>query len=348
MGYILAGTYLVRALNQNTGAQIFRSKTTQENTLGFNVTEEEVRGGLSNQKIGSYFHDSILNATITEALFSLEYLAVNMGGIITVGSDTFAEETVTTTVANAITVKGTPVNFLGLGIIGRYTIAGTEDWKPLTFVGKTAQVAGLPLGTSVCVEYTATNSTARSFTVSSAFIPDEVILVMEVPLFKANEKSFVQSSQVGKLVITIPRFLFSGNQDLTITSSGVSTTNLSGSALASFSGTNCSNLGQYATIEQILFNQTPEDGLGSIAIYNADIALKAGESYPLEVLGIYESNRVGNFPSENLTFLSGTTATATISNDGILTAVAVGTSDITVTVTSVPMIEAYGKVTVTA
>lgn len=347
MAYILAGTLLTRALNQNTGAQIFRTNTLQENTLAISVTEEEVRGGMSNQKLGSYFHDSIMNATITDALFDLNYLATNLGGNVTVGGDAFAQETVTTTAENSITVVGTPVDFMGLGIIGRYTIQGENNWQPLTFVGQTATATGLPTGSTVCVEYTAQDSTIRQFTVSSAIVPDEVILVIEAPLFKANTKAFTQSSQVGKLIVTVPRFLFSGTQDLNMTASGASTTNLSGSALAYMSGTSCSDMGQYATISVQLFDQTPEDGLITLALDGADMQLSTTDTVPLKVIGVYNdgSRTTETFDNSRLTFTVTPSNVASVAN-GVLTADASGDAVLKVVATNAPTIECYGNITV--
>lgn len=348
MGYILAGTLVTRALNQNTGAQIFRTNTLQENTLSIGVTEEEIRGGLSNQKLGSYFHDSIMNATITDALFDLSYLASNLGGIVTVGGDAFTQETVTTIAPNSITVVGTPVDFMGLGVIGRYRVQGTNIWNALTFVGQTAPATNLPQGTTVCVEYTATNNAIRQFTVSSAIVPDEVILVIEAPLFKANEKAFTQSSQVGKLVVTIPRFLFSGTQDLNMTASGASTTNLSGSALAYYAGGSCSDLGQYATVQQVIYDQTPEDGLVNLAIDGADIQLKTNVAETLKVIGIYENGRTGVFDNTRLTFTATPSTNVTITSAGVITASAdVSNVVLKVIATNAPTIETYGSVTAT-
>ncbi|MEG0899409.1 MAG: hypothetical protein RSD67_02495 [Oscillospiraceae bacterium] len=349
MGYILAGTLVTKALNQQTGKQIFRSDTLQENTLGISVTEESINGGLSNKKLGSYFHDSILNATITDALFDIEYLSANLGGTVSVGGDSFTNEQVTTTVANSITVRGTPVDFMGLGVIGRYKVQGTNVWKSLKFVAKTATATNLPVGSVVCVEYTAYNSTIREFTVSSAIVPDEVILVIEAPLFKANEKSFVQSSQVGKLVITIPRFLFTGNVDLNMTSTGASTTNLSGSALTYYSTTSCDDMGQYAKVQQIIYEQNPEDGLVNIAIEGSDIQLKTNVAETLKVMGIYENGRTGDFDNTRLTFTAKPSANVTITNDGVITAsAAVSDVSLKVVVTNATDIETYGNVTATA
>lgn len=351
MAYILAGVSYNRALNQQTGAVIFTTKTTQENGMSITVTEEEIRGGMSNLKLGSYFHDSALTANITDALFDLEYVAQNIGSVVSVGADVIASETVTTTAANSVTVLGTPVAFLGLGTIGWVSVAGADKWQKVTFVGKTAPLVDVPQGTKVCVKYSSNNASARQMNIPAAIIPNEVIWEMHYPLFKGTDASYVSSSQVGELIVTVPRFLFSGSQDLNITSSGAATVALSGSALASFSGADCNDMGQYATMVENIYGKEWYDGLVAMSVEGADVSMTTGGgNVTLSVTGIYENGELSTKPIDNanLTFVSGTTATCTVGgNTGVVTPVAVGNSMITITATNKPSIACYAYVTVT-
>ena len=73
---------------------------------------------------------------------------------------------------------------------------------------------------------------------------------MTYPLFAAGSdtQSLSTSSQVGELIVDIPRFQFAGNVELSLSSSGAATSNLSGSALASYTTNNCNDMGTYGTI----------------------------------------------------------------------------------------------------
>lgn len=350
MKYALAGTLLNRVLSPIDGKEIFRTESLQDNTISVSVTEEEIRGGLSNKKLASYFHDSILNVTLTDALFDLNYLAQNFGGQVSVGGDTFHTETITTDTENQITVSQTPVDFLSFGKIGRYTIQGQDNWRPLTFVGKVATATELPKGSVVCVEYSVNSSTIQKFTISSAIIPNEAVLIVEAPLFNASTKVFSQSSRVGTLRVTVPRFLFSGSSDIGLTSAGASTTSISGSALA-YKGASatCSSLGDYAYVELDIFGKTPEDGLVNLAIDGADIQMKVGTPYPLQVVGIYEDGSVNtNFDNTRLTFTATPSTNVTISNEGVITASqAVADVSLKVVATNKQSIETYGNITAT-
>lgn len=253
--YILAGVGTIEAFTQSSTqpTKIFTSKTLQESGISISVTAEDIRGGLSNPLLGRYFHDSILEANITDALFNLQYLALNVGGEVVIGGSSLVTETVTAG-SGTLTVQGTPVAFGTAGTVGWYTPAGQEDWAPLTFEGKVA-TATVTSGTDYCVRYNANDAGIQEFVVPSAIIPSEVHLVMTYPLFAGgtSPEAISTSSQVGELIVDIPRFQFAGNVELSLTSSGAATSNLSGSALASYTTANCNDMGTYGTVKQKIY-----------------------------------------------------------------------------------------------
>ncbi|MGL5692091.1 MAG: hypothetical protein ACRDD8_14915, partial [Bacteroidales bacterium] len=62
-----------------------------------------------------------MELNLTDALFSLEYLSLSVGGNIIVGGESIADEQVTVATANTIAVQGTPIAWGDLGTIGWYT-----------------------------------------------------------------------------------------------------------------------------------------------------------------------------------------------------------------------------------
>jgi hypothetical protein len=349
--YILAGVGTATAFNQSTGAMIFNATTFTESSLNLTVTGEDIRGGLSNPVLGKYFHDAMLQATLTDALFSLPYVALNAGGDITVGGNTITDETITTTVANTITVSGTPVDFGGLGTIGWYTLQGQNDWKLITFTGGSATVSGLAQGTAVCVRYNSYNAADNMFTISSSIIPTEVHLVLKFPLFAAGSGAVESSSQVGFLEIDVPRFQFNGTYEMNLTATGAATNPLSGTALVSYTNTGCSDMGQYGTMTQHINSDNWTNNLETLAIAEADINVKVAGTSQIVVYGVYNNgSSVSTKPIDNanLTFTSQATGTASVSTAGVVTGVAAGTTTISVVVTSKTSVGAYADVTVTA
>ena len=88
---------------------------------------------MANALLSQYFHDSAMGLTLTDALFSLEYLALNVGGTIQAGADVLTIEQVTTAEANKITVSETPQKFGNFGVIGWYSVVGEDNWTKITF-----------------------------------------------------------------------------------------------------------------------------------------------------------------------------------------------------------------------
>ena len=345
--YILASTSQIRALVQNTGEVIFTSQTLTDATNKVSVTGEDIRGGAGNKLLGRYFHDSDLKVTITDALFSLERIATVVGTSVTIGGEAVTRETITTTTANTITVSQTPVTWQNVGTIGWYSTDGGNTSNLITFTGKTATVSGLASGTTVCVTYIAENDAMKTFIVPATIIPSEVTLEITSNVFKADSGTgYSQASKVGNLIITIPRFQFDGSIDLSLTSKGASNTALNGSALAYNSGAGCDSVGQYAKIDLVIDNAAWDDTLTALAVVGSNITLAKNATTTLQVQGLYQGGITGIVNNANLTFTSGTTSVATVSNAGVVTAVATGTSIITIVDTTNNAIVTYAQVTV--
>lgn len=347
--YILAGVGTIEAFTQSSTqpTKIFTSKTLQESGISISVTAEDIRGGLSNPLLGRYFHDSILEANITDALFNLQYLALNVGGEVVIGGSSLVTETVTAG-SGTLTVQGTPVAFGTAGTVGWYTPAGQEDWAPLTFEGKVA-TATVTSGTDYCVRYNATDSGIQEFVVPSAIIPSEVHLVMTYPLFAGgtSPEAISTSSQVGELIVDIPRFQFAGNVELSLTSSGAATSNLSGSALASYTTANCNDMGTYGTVKQKIYGGNWYDDLTTIAVDGGNFSIANGATKKLKVIGIFK-NGTGVLDNSKLTFTSSASSTASVSNAGVVTGATTGSANITITVTEKTSVATMVGVTVTA
>lgn len=348
--YILAGVGTARAFSQsNVSPQpIFTTHTLQDAGMNISLTEEQIRGGLSNSLLGQYFHDSLLEMSITDALFNLQYLALNVGSNITIGGSSLVTESVTTTVANQITITGTPVAFGNAGTVGFYTLEGQEDYKSLTFVNKTATVTDLPIGSKVCVTYNTNDDAMQLFTIPSGMIPSEVHLIVTYPLFAGgiSSQTISTSSQVGELIVDIPRFQLSGSMSLSMTASGASNTPLNGRALAYYTTTNCNDMGAYATVKMKIYGKSWTEDLESMAVDGAEISMNTGEKLTLKVVGIFTGGVTGVLNNNNLTFTSGTQATATVSNTGEIEAKQAGSTVIEIAATDKPDVKAYAEVTV--
>ena len=352
--FILAGVGDIQLFDQGSGEIIVTSKTLTDSGINFSVTAEDIRGGKANAILGKYFHDTAMELTLTDALFSLEYLALNVGGTITAGSNVFKTEQYTIATADTIITQETPQMFGSVGTIGWVSIAGKDEWTKVTFDPdtKTATLAGLSVGTTVCVKYIHTDASAEQFIVSSAFIPDQVHAVLTLPLFKATvgaDASYTSSSKVGEVQVDIPNFLLAGAQELSLSSSGAATTALSGSALASYTGNEgCDADGYYAILKQVTYNKDEWADVKAIVIADSDIDLAPAETQTLEVYALYSGVKAPRLiENSKLTFTSSDDTYAEVgANTGIVKGIADGSANIEVVVTGHSDLNAMCVVTV--
>ena len=129
---------------------------------------------------------------------------------------------------------------------------------------------------------------------------------------------------------------------------GAATSALSGNALAVDStGNSCNSSGIYAYIAVTQTNGNWYDELQYIAVDGAQFTLAENGTKTLQVIGIYKGGKTGVIDNANLTFTSGTVATATVgAHTGVVTGVNDGTAQIHIVVTDKPAIDAYASVTV--
>lgn len=347
---ILAGVGTIELRNGSTGQIIAHSTTLTDSGITIDVSSEDIRGGQSAKLIGKYFHSSNFNLNLTDATFNLEYIALNVGGNITVGGDALETETVTSG-AGSITVTGTPIAWNGMtDIVGWYYDPSVEkEWHKITFTGKTATVTGLVAGKTLCVKYNSQDSSLRELIVPTSIIPSECFATLTIPMFAADQTNFTSSSKIGELVVEIPRYQLSGSQDLSLTMTGASTTSLSGSALVSYAGnTSCDEGGYYAKIKEIIAGRTMESGLVDMLVSGGNFSIAKNGTKTLKVVGLYEDGATGVLDNSRLTFTT-TGSIGSVSSSGVLTAGSTaGTGTINIVATNKTSVTATVGVTVTA
>jgi hypothetical protein len=351
MSYLVAGVGTIQLFDPSTNALILTSKTLTEEGLNFSSTAEEARGGAGNALLGKYYHDSTFGLTLTDQLFDLQYLALNCGGSIQAASDVMTNEQITIAVANTITVAQTPVAFNG-AVIGWAKKSNESDsaYRLITFTGKTATIEGASVGDIYCVKYFYNNLSARKFIVNTAYIPATVHAIATFPLFKSGTSSdqFTSSSQIGEIQIDVPAFQLEGAQELSLTSGGISTASLNGSALATYSGNGgCSDGGFYAIVTEVLYGKSVFDNVVSLAVADSDIDLTVGETQAIKVYAIYSDGTVPSIVDNTLlTFTSSDDTVALVDANGVVTAQATGSANIEIVATDFPSLSAYAVATI--
>jgi hypothetical protein len=311
-------------------------------SIEITTDKQDLRAGQGNVLQMVYFHTSAMNITLEEQQFNLDMAGRAIGSSIVTGASIWEEETVTLT-AGAGVVLGTPIATSSGNIYGWVTLTdGTVE--RVTFTGSNFTVVGQSTG-EVYVRYYETNSAARQLTVNANIIPSVVRLVVEAQLFSGDPNNVSASSLVGKVLVEIPRAQLGGAVKFDMSSSGVSNTPINAMALAnSVTG---SGSGVYATITELIDSANWYDAVYALAIVDDTISVSTGT--PTATLDIRAIPSVGDAfkpPYADLTFVSSDAAKATVSSSGVVTKVAAGTANITVTITNKNTIAATAIVTV--
>ena len=343
----------VATVDMMVGNQIIgTANTLLDSSLTIGSTAEDVRGGSGAKLLGKYFHTSTFDVNLTDVVFKLEYLAFQTGSAIQQIANIFTSEQVTLAAGGAGTITGTPVAYQNYGTIGWVTQPGSDTYTTVTFSGQSFTVPGAQEGDIYCVKYISTSNASRSITISSSFIPSEITLVMTANLYRAGgrgEADVNSSSKVGTIQVLVPRFLFNGSQEISMTSTGVANSPIAGSALDNPSA-DCSEGGYYAIITETLTGAAWYDNVFALAVADSDVEVTAtaGATHT-QTLSVYALPVTGAAfvpPYSDLTFTSAADATATVTEEGVVTGVLAGDTTITVTITDKPGIEAVANVTV--
>lgn len=351
MGRTLAGTGRADFLHPITKELIMSVKVPTDQTLNASVSEEVNRGGFANIRLGSYFHDSDLALTITSATFDKQYLASKLGSTIEANANGFYVEQVTVTATNTITVsEKTPIAFFDGDpkVYGWYKPYGASDdaYKVFEFNGTSATVTGLSVDDVLCVKYAYLDPSGSHFKINAELIPSILVCVLTYPELKGDTKDKTDSSIVGEMTVTVPEYQFDPNTELSVTSTAIATVDLSGHALPQ-EGTGCDQKAWYARIDETIYGGDEYTDVTGIYINGGATELGVGDTEQLEVDRVFKLKPISKVTDySTLTFTSSTPATATVSASGLITAVATGTTTISVHVTADPKLEDTINVTV--
>jgi hypothetical protein len=223
--------------NRTTKQVYFYGKANVETGVTTAMDEVEVRGGINNPKLYSYFHSRKINASITSAVFDQTWLALNAGATApTNGTTTITRtEAITLTSGCVGTLTGSALAGTQVGII----LSGGSIIN-LAAAGSTVTVPGQASAT-VTATYDCSGSNINYVTGYSITPPSNVELLIQ---------SEIRDSSNNKLYLhqyIIPSYQITGNQQLALTANGVSQTKLDGTALSiSAAG------GDYFYIERVI------------------------------------------------------------------------------------------------
>ena len=286
---------------------ILTAKTLVDTSISFSVTLEDIRAGQGAKLYGKYAHTTGMTMKLTDAMWRIEMLGANIGADpANVGGSAIKTGQVIAGTNGALNLTTMDVDYsVAEPLPGSdrtayiyYAPVGDSDngWTKITLAEVVAasgiiDTAGaITEGTKVCVKFFAELDSQKTLTVRGDFIPDTLTAVVEVPVF-AGDSSGSVSTRIGKVIITIPRFMLNGTMEMSMTMTGASQTAIEGSALAVTSADCLADEDYYAIISEVMDSESYWDGLKFIAI-DADagqIIANEGEKVRLSVYAIFEN-----------------------------------------------------------
>lgn len=313
------------------------SRVLMDSNIDVATSNSDVRGGKGNALQFIYWHSADMNITLTDVQFNLAFLEQTVGSTLTTGTSLYTEENVTLGAGGAGTVNGTPLTTQGTSIYGWITHDGVDVAERVSFTGSAFTSTVGSENDTVCIRYYATDAAAKKLNIYANIVPNKLRLVLDAQLASKDTNS---ASVIGKVEFIVPTFQLDGSFSLNMTADQVAQTPIKGRALAtSVSDQGCSANDVLAyIIRQIDGANWYTDTIG-LAYIGGDLVLTHPDTYQTSVMAIHSDNSTSFPPVADLTFTSGTVATATIDSSGVITTVGAGTSLVTVTITAKPSID---------
>lgn len=346
MNYFIGGSGVATVLDGKE--KYFTSHSLLDSSVDVTSSMEEAVGQ-NGTLIGQFYHSTRMKVTLSDQLFDLKYVAMNLGTAIEMGTSVTTRETITLGAGGTGAVAGIPVPYGSFGSIGWANKEGSDTQQSITFTGKTFNFTGGQTDDVVCVEYYVDSPATEFVTIPAVIDPKIYTLILKANLYVSysNEFSTNTASIVGEVIITIPQFLLEGNLNISMTNTGISNTPLTGQAKA-YGGASCNGELSLGTIAVNIRNANWYDKVERLALKPAVDSIAVAETTLVSVKGVGVGMYPNIPPTSDLTFTSEDVAKATVSNAGLITGVAVGTTNIIVTVTAKPEVQGVTSITVTA
>ena len=255
----------------STGEAIAHGKTNISTSLSQTMQVTEMRGGINNPLLYTYFHDRDLEVSIEMAAFNSWVLALQSGQTVTSGNYSVVETECAVLSSGSATLDYTPTGDV------TFIFDDNDAAISVTPSGQDIVVAGGLNRKGVAIYDRLT--TADRITVEVAEQPKTVKLVLTARVYEADQSGVVQYFQVD-----IPRFKLDGNFELSMNADGISTQPLTGRALK-VESTDCSNGDYYYTATYINVDSTTQ-AYSLIAATPSPMTLSgSGVSSQISVLG---------------------------------------------------------------
>ena len=333
--------------NTAAGRQLaFVCKTLTDSSINISTTKDDLRGGTGAPIVTNFYHDPNVEITLTDIFWKESYLEAQLGAMFQAGSEikSYFTEPEELEASNndgyQITLTKEPLALpVACDKETKATVwfakTGSDTWQTAEVTEHT-KIIPVPGAGKYCVRYLATDEQAREAVITSNIIPEELFLIITTPIFFGDACSTSNGKLAGSLTFEIPRFKLNGAQNFSFNMSSNTTMELSGTALADFSGCDMIN-GQLVRIIETLDGRKLNDDIVALA-FDGGKGYAAGANIPIMV--IYDGGAQGKLTwatqvanASNAVANSIYITNANYSNDGYVT---LGNADQTVTATFYP------------
>lgn len=317
IGQALVSVAEVKFFDPITDYELGSAFALTDSGISSDMQSAEVRGGFMNQLLFDIKHTRSFSINFTSATFKPVYLAFQTGTDIAVGAkNVYIFDDCVTATNGVVTLSRQPVGPVNVQLPnGTIIDIATPD-------GETINVGAGINGECIC-SYAYNNAQVSNISINADTQPKTVKAVMHV---RAQE----QDGTIGTYEIVIPRLKFTGTIDFSFTADGVSSTNISGTAL---SYTDAGACGQQKYADWTFIPDTASV-VAPVAI--ASVPGKISIAVDGTITPTIYAIRGGLYSNELLTtgleFASDAAGVATVNaTTGLITGVTTGSANITVT-----------------
>lgn len=286
----------------------FVAKTLTDSSISVTITKEELRGGTGAPVVTNFFHDPAVAITLTDILFKEGYVEAQLGTNFANSANAYQSETIKATQAGQLKLGKQPVSLgmlkcdEGTGLIAWYSEEGKDDYKAVQMGaddGMLLKDEGIESGHTYCVRYLASDVLAREAIVKSDMVPQELMLIITVPIFAGDACAASKGSKAGTLTFEVPRFQLDGGQEFTFNMSSNATMNLNGTAMVMTEGCDA-NSGKLFRIIEVMTDGSAEQNLKMIAI-DPESAKVGNKQSDLAVYALYNDKTLALLSNDLLT-----------------------------------------------
>ena len=343
----LKGIYEAKFFDAERNLQYYDNQLTDAN-FETSVNLGELTAGVGNPTVIQLPDTARFNVTLTAADIDLRSRWLQTGGVLGYNGITDTCELITAEDAS-LTVTNVPVAPYGSQLIVAY-VNGDGTAYEIDPDSKTVQGFTATPGQQYAVRYYIAKAASEVLDVKSLFAPYIGTLEVKMPVFAAPVgASTLSGTQVGYWHIIVPRFQFGGTATVTGSQTTAANSSLSGQALAynPESGITCAA----ATPSLLYMVYEPVAGTEGISdmvvLDGGQMSLAVDATAMIPVRYIMSDGLLAVPDYTDLNFVSETPGTASVTTAGVVTGVAAGSTEVTISHKTMTGLSAVCNVDVT-